>query len=69
MLIIQINPINIEGVPKTARAILDRMNTLSFNSSLMREMGTIDFVSRLIDAEKLDRVGVERSIDLEATFL
>ena len=55
VLIIQINPINIDGVPKTARAILDRMNTLSFNSSLMREMRAIDFVSRLIDDEKLER--------------
>jgi NTE family protein len=54
VLIIQINPINIEGVPRTARAILDRINTLSFNSSLMREMRAIDFVSRLIDEHRLD---------------
>jgi NTE family protein len=69
VLIIQINPINIEGVPKTARAILDRINTLSFNSSLMREMRAIDFVSRLIDEHRLDTDRYKRlnihSIDAE----
>jgi NTE family protein len=54
VLIIQINPVNIERVPTTARAILDRVNTLSFNASLMREMRAIDFVGRLIDEERLD---------------
>lgn len=36
-------------VPQTAQAILDRINTLSFNSSLMREMRAINFVNRLVD--------------------
>ena len=49
VLIIQINPINIPNVPKTAQEIFDRINTLSFNSSLMREMRAIDFVTKLID--------------------
>lgn len=50
VLIIQINPIKIDELPTTAQAILDRVNTLSFNSSLMREMRAINFVSKLIDA-------------------
>ena len=49
ILIIQLNPINITELPKTSHAILDRINTLSFNSSLMREMRAIDFVTKLID--------------------
>jgi NTE family protein len=49
VLIVQINPINIPELPKTAQAILDRINTLSFNSSLMREMRAINFVTKLID--------------------
>lgn len=49
VLIVQLNPINIPEVPKTAQAILDRVNTLSFNSSLMRELRVIDFVTRLVD--------------------
>jgi len=50
VLIVQINPINIPEVPTTAQAILDRINTLSFNSSLMREMRAINFVTGLIDS-------------------
>ncbi|MBM3601331.1 MAG: patatin-like phospholipase family protein [Alphaproteobacteria bacterium] len=49
VLIVQINPINIPELPTTAQAILDRINTLSFNSSLMREMRAIHFVTKLID--------------------
>ncbi|MEM7711141.1 MAG: patatin-like phospholipase family protein, partial [Pseudomonadota bacterium] len=49
ILIVQLNPIQIEELPKTSQAILDRVNTLSFNSSLMREMRVIHFMSELID--------------------
>ena len=72
VLIVQINPINIDAVPKTARAILDRMNTLAFNSSLMREMRAIHFVTRLIDEERLDAGHYKRlnihTIDAEDVF-
>jgi NTE family protein len=53
ILIVQINPINIREVPKSAPAIMDRINTLSFNSSLMREMRMVKFVSDLIDQGEL----------------
>jgi NTE family protein len=49
VILILINPITINEVPKSAQAILDRINTLSFNSSLMREMRAIAFVDRLVD--------------------
>jgi NTE family protein len=49
ILIVQLNPINIDHVPQTAQEILDRINTLSFNSSLMREMRAVHFVTKLID--------------------
>jgi NTE family protein len=49
VLLIMVNPIHIEQVPQTAQAILDRINTLSFNSSLMREMRAINFVNHLVD--------------------
>jgi NTE family protein len=49
VLIVQLNPIKIPELPTTAQAILDRINTLSFNSSLMREMRAIAFVTRLVD--------------------
>ena len=54
ILICQINPIVIDELPTTAQAIMDRINTLSFNSSLMREMRIIEFVGRQIDEGHLD---------------
>jgi NTE family protein len=50
VLIVQINPMKIAAVPKTPQAILDRANTLSFNSSLVREMRAINFVTRLVES-------------------
>ncbi|MEX3959535.1 patatin-like phospholipase family protein [Trinickia sp. EG282A] len=70
VLIIRVNPIRIGKVPTTAYEILDRVNTLSFNSSLMREMRAVDFVTRLIDEGALDSSRYRRmlihSIDGEA---
>lgn len=48
VILIMINPIQINEVPQSAQAILDRINTLSFNSSLMREMRAINFVNHLV---------------------
>jgi NTE family protein len=49
IVIVQINPIMRPGVPTTAREILNRVNEISFNSSMMREMRAISFVNRLIE--------------------
>ena len=53
VVIVHINPIVRPGVPKTAPEILNRIDEISFNSSLMREMRAIAFVTRLIDQGKL----------------
>ena len=45
----RINLIRREDLPRTAREILNRVNEISFNSSLLRELRAIGFVSRLID--------------------
>jgi len=49
VIIVQINPMNRSEVPYTAREILDRLNEISFNSSLVREMNGIATVSRLLE--------------------
>ena len=54
VVIIHINPIVRPGVPKTAPEILNRINEISFNSSLMREMRAIAFVTRLIESRKVE---------------
>ncbi|MCO6480902.1 MAG: patatin-like phospholipase family protein [Phaeodactylibacter sp.] len=50
VMLVQINPINIDKTPTSSTEIRDRINELSFNSSLMLEMRRIDFVDRLLDA-------------------
>ena len=54
VIIVHINPIWRDDVPKSAAEIFNRVNEISFNSSLMREMRAIEFVTRLIDDGALD---------------
>ncbi|MEO6354821.1 MAG: patatin-like phospholipase family protein [Oxalobacteraceae bacterium] len=55
VVIVHINPIVRPGVPTTAVEILNRINEVSFNSSLMREMRAIAFVTELIQQGKIER--------------
>jgi len=55
VVIVHINPIVRKGVPKTAAEILNRINEVSFNSSLIRELRAISFVTTLIHDGKVDR--------------
>lgn len=53
ILIVQINPIERNETPKTARDIQDRLNEITFNGALMGEFRAMDFVNRLIDKGRL----------------
>ena len=46
VLIVQINPQHRAGTPETSHAILDRLNEITFNASLFREIDAIKFVTR-----------------------
>jgi NTE family protein len=48
LLLIKINSINIDEVPTTARDISDRINEISFNSSLINEMHLIHYRNELV---------------------
>ena len=54
IVLVQVNPIERKETPKTAREILNRMNEITFNASLVKELRAIEFVTRLIDDGKLD---------------
>ncbi len=54
VVIVHINPLERKKLPRTASEIMNRINEISFNSSLMREMRAVGFVTRLIDDGKLD---------------
>ena len=54
IIIVQINPIARSGTPKKAADIQNRVNEITFNSALLHELRSIDFVRRLLDAGQLD---------------
>jgi NTE family protein len=53
IIVVHINPTERLEIPKTAHEIINRINEISFNSSLFREMRAIAFVTRLIDEGKV----------------
>ena len=55
VLLVQINPIHNDVVPRTANEIINRLNEISFNSSLIAEMRAIEFVSKLISKGAIDK--------------
>ncbi|VWB61226.1 alpha/beta hydrolase [Burkholderia lata] len=55
VVIVHINPLVRRGVPITAAEILNRISEISFNSSLMREMRAIAFVTDLIQQGTIKR--------------
>ena len=48
IVIVNINPLVRDTLPRSASEILNRVNEISFNSSLLRELRAINFVRRLI---------------------
>jgi NTE family protein len=77
ILILHVNPIYREHIPETGADIINRINEISFNSSLMREMRAIAFVTKLLDdgwikeehAPKLKRLlmhGIRADVAMES---
>jgi NTE family protein len=56
VVIIQINPLRRDDVPHSARDILNRLNELSFNTSIVREMRGFATISQLIKTGQLQSV-------------
>lgn len=48
IVIVNINPLEREALPRTPQEIQSRMNEISFNSSLLAELRAISFVKRLM---------------------
>lgn len=45
ILLVQINPVERHETPKTSREILDRINEITFNSTLLKELEHVEFVN------------------------
>lgn len=54
IVIVQVSPITRSELPRTAADVVHRINEISFNSSLMREMRAVAFTTKLIDDHELD---------------
>jgi NTE family protein len=54
ILMVHITPAERPGVPKQSPAIMNRMQEISFNLSVVREMRTIAYLTRLSEAGKAD---------------
>jgi NTE family protein len=55
VLVVQINPVVRREMPTSSSEIMNRINEITFNSSLIGEYRAIAFVARLIDQGKLPR--------------
>ncbi len=53
IVLVQISPMNRPEVPTTTRDILNRINEMSFNASLVREMRGIAALSQLVESGEL----------------
>ncbi len=53
VVLVQINPMVRSGTPDSPMEIINRINEISFNSSLMSEMRAIAFVQKLIEEDQL----------------
>ncbi len=53
VIIVHINPLDRDEVPTTAADILNRLNEISFNSSLLKELRAVAFVHKLFDQDML----------------
>jgi NTE family protein len=55
VVVVQINPLMRQATPTSASEIMNRINEITFNSSLLSEYRAIEFVARLIDQGRLPR--------------
>jgi NTE family protein len=62
VVLVHINPMHRADVPTTASEIMNRINEISFNSSLMREMRAIAFVTQLVDGGRVCDGGLKRML-------
>jgi len=53
IVVVNINPLERKDLPRTPQEIQNRINEISFNSSLLRELRAIKFVQKLLKTGKL----------------
>ena len=62
ILLVQVNPLRREEIPRSATEIVERASEITFNASLLRELRAIDFVNRMIAENRLDAKKYRRNL-------
>lgn len=55
IVLVQVNPFYREEVPRTAREIINRLNEITFNASLLKELRAIMLLKEMIENENLEQ--------------
>jgi NTE family protein len=55
VLVVQINPVARATTPRTSPEIVNRLNEITFNSALISELRSMDFINQMIDDGRLPR--------------
>jgi NTE family protein len=76
-ILVQINPIVRDAIPKTARDILNRLNEVSFNAPLLKELRMIALLHKVADPGRgegalwakmrIHRIATDRVTELDST--
>lgn len=59
LMLVQINPLTRDDVPKTPAEIADRISELTFNASLLTQMRSVDLINQLIASGALKGRGMK----------
>ena len=62
IIVVQINPLRRASTPQTPHDIMDRVNELTFNASLLSQMRAIDFINRLLADGRLQEGAQYKSL-------
>lgn len=54
IVVVQVNPMVREALPTSGRDILNRINEITFNSSLLKELRAIELLHELLEVENLE---------------
>lgn len=54
LIVVQINPMVRDNIPKNSREIINRINEITFNSSLIKELRAIELLHQVIASGNLD---------------
>jgi NTE family protein len=54
LIVVGINPLSRDGLPRIAREISNRIDEISFNSTFMLELSAIAFIDQLLDTNAID---------------